>query len=94
MLRAVRFAGNLNYEIEERTKQSIKNNCARIKKISAERVQEELTKILIREGAPRCFELMSDSGTLAQLLPEIARGLIEQFVQRAGVVLANAFADR
>jgi len=73
MLRAVRFAGNLNYKIEERTKQSIKNNCARIKKISAERVQEELTKILIREGAPRCFELMSDTGILEQLLPEIER---------------------
>jgi len=73
MLRAVRFAGNLNYEIEERTKQSIKKNCARIKKISAERVQEELTKILIREGAPRCFELMSDTGILEQLLPEIER---------------------
>jgi len=73
MLRAVRFAGNLNYEIEERTKQSIKKNCARIKKISAERVQEELTKTLIREGAPRCFELMSDTGILEQLLPEIER---------------------
>ncbi len=71
MLRAVRFAGNLNYEIEDRTKQSIKNNCARIKKISAERIQEELTKILTREGARRCFELMSDTGILAQLLPEI-----------------------
>ena len=73
MLRAVRFAGNLNYEIEQRTKQSIKNNCARIKKISAERIQEELTKILTREGAPRCFELMSDTGMLAQLMPEIER---------------------
>lgn len=71
MLRAVRFAGNLNYGIEERTKQSIKNNCGRIKKISAERIQEELTKILTREGARRCFELMSETGILAQLLPEI-----------------------
>lgn len=71
MLRAVRFAGNLNYEIEERTKQSITDNCSRIKKISAERIQEELTKILTREGARRCFELMSDTGILAQLLPEI-----------------------
>jgi len=50
MLRAVRFAGNLNYDIEERTKQAIKNNCALIKKISAERIQEELTKIITREG--------------------------------------------
>lgn len=71
MLRAVRFAGNLNYEIEERTKQAIKNNCTLIKKISAERIQEELTKLLKREGSRRCFELMSDTGILPQILPEI-----------------------
>jgi len=71
MLRAVRFAGNLNYEIEERTKQAIKNNCALIKKISAERIQEELTKIITREGSRRCFELMSETGILPQILPEI-----------------------
>lgn len=71
MLRAVRFAGNLNYDIEERTKQAIKNNCALIKKISAERIQEELTKIITREGSRRCFELMSETGILKQILPEI-----------------------
>jgi len=71
MLRAVRFAGNLNYDIEERTKQAIKNNCALIKKISAERIQEELTKIITREGSRRCFELMSKTGILPQILPEI-----------------------
>ncbi len=71
MLRAVRFAGNLNYDIEERTKQAIKNNCALIKKISAERIQEELTKIITREGSRRCFELMSETGILPQILPEI-----------------------
>jgi poly(A) polymerase len=73
MLRAVRFAGNLNYEIEQRTKKAIIDNCDRIKKISAERIQEELTKIITRDGASRCFELMSDTGIMSQLLPEIER---------------------
>jgi poly(A) polymerase len=73
MLRAVRFAAYLNYEIEERTVKAIKSNCSRIKQISAERLQEELNKILTREGARQGFELMEKTGMLHQLLPEIER---------------------
>jgi len=73
MLRAVRFAANLNYEIEPATKKAIEINAAKIKQISAERLQEELNKILIRRGARRGFELMAQTGILREILPEIER---------------------
>ena len=73
MLRAVRFAANLNYEIEPATKKAIEINAAKIKQISAERLQEEISKILARPGARRGFELMAQTGILQEILPEIER---------------------
>ena len=73
MLRAIRFAANLDFAIEPDTKSSIESNAAKIKQISAERLQEELGKILRRGGARRGFELMAQTGILKEILPEIAR---------------------
>ncbi len=73
MLRAVRFAANLDFTIEMDTKNAIERNAAKIKQISAERLQEELGKILTRGGARRGFELMARTGILKEILPEIDR---------------------
>lgn len=73
MLRAVRFAANLNYEIEPATQKAIEINAVKIKQISAERLQEEISKILTRQGARRGFELMAQTGILREILPEIER---------------------
>jgi len=71
MLRAVRFAANLGFAVDPATQKAIERNAAKIKQISAERVQEELGKILTRGGARRGFELMIDTGILREILPEI-----------------------
>ena len=71
MLRAVRFAANLGFAVDSATQNAIERNAAKIKQISAERVQEELGKILTRGGARRGFELMIDTGILREILPEI-----------------------
>lgn len=71
MLRAVRFAANLGFAVDPVTQKAIEKNAAKIKQISAERVQEELGKILTRGGARRGFELMIDTGILREILPEI-----------------------
>ncbi len=71
MLRAIRFAANLDFVLDETTKDAICQNAAKIKKISAERVQEELNKILTRGGTRRGFEMMADTGILRQILPEV-----------------------
>jgi poly(A) polymerase len=73
MLRAIRFAANLGFVIETQTLKAIKRNAANINRISAERVREELSKILTRGGAGTGFELMIQTGILKEVLPEIDR---------------------
>jgi len=71
MLRAVRFAARLGFAIESDTSAAIRQQAARILLISAERVRDELTRILTQANARRGLELLDDAGLLVQLLPEI-----------------------
>jgi len=73
MLRAVRFAARLEFTIEPRTMHAIHAQAAEITVVSAERVRDELTRILTEGHARRGFELLEETGLLAQVLPEIAR---------------------
>jgi poly(A) polymerase len=72
MLRAVRFAARLNFEIESATFQAIRRNYRLIRSVSAERARDELVRILTEGGARRGFELLDATGLLDELLPEIA----------------------
>ncbi len=71
MLRAVRFAARLNFSIETETFASIQRLAGLIHGVSAERIREELTRILTEGGARRGFELLDASGLLVQILPEV-----------------------
>jgi poly(A) polymerase len=73
MLRAVRFAARLNFAIDPRTFTAIRAQAHTIDQVSAERVREELTRILTEGSARRGFELLDSSGLLAQVLPEVTR---------------------
>jgi putative nucleotidyltransferase with HDIG domain len=73
MLRAVRFAARFGFEIEPATFAAIARMHAAIARISAERVRDELTRILCEGAARRGFELLDATGLLADLLPEVAR---------------------
>jgi putative nucleotidyltransferase with HDIG domain len=72
LLRAVRFAARLQFRIEQGTMRAMQNLHALILKVSAERVRDELVRILIEGGARYGFELLDESGLLSDLLPEIA----------------------
>ena len=72
LLRAIRFAARLGFEIDPATFEAIRRHHALILKVSAERVRDELERILIEGGARRGFELLDASGMLADLLPEVA----------------------
>ncbi len=72
MLRAIRFAARLGFEIEPQTFAAIQRLHPKIAAISAERTRDELARILTEGGARRGFELLDASGLLAVLLPEIA----------------------
>ena len=71
MLRAVRFAANLDFEIDPATMAAITRNAPAIKNISAERIRDELSGILIHSGARKGMELLSETGLLEEMLPEI-----------------------
>jgi poly(A) polymerase len=71
MLRAIRFAANLGFVIETATKKAIARNAPKINHISAERVREELSKILTRGGSRKGFELMMETNILKEILPEV-----------------------
>jgi poly(A) polymerase len=72
LLRAIRFAARLGFEIDSTTFEAIVRHHALILKVAAERVRDELERILIEGGARRGFELLDSSGMLADLLPEVA----------------------
>jgi poly(A) polymerase len=73
MLRAVRFAARLGFELEPATAAAIRALAPRIASVSRERVRDELTRMLTEGYARRAFELLDETGLLAQVLPEIAR---------------------
>jgi len=72
MLRAVRFAARFGFDIEPVTMAAIQKLHHRIARVSAERIRDELVRILT-EGQPRRgFELLDASGLLGDILPEVA----------------------
>jgi poly(A) polymerase len=71
MLRAVRFAARFGYEIESETFRAIRRHVKEIHQVSAERIREELTKLLTEGAGRRGFELLDETWLLSQLLPEI-----------------------
>lgn len=73
MVRAVRFASRLHYEIEPKTFRAIQDLAPKVGQVSPERLRDELTKLLTEGAARRAFELLDETKLLPQLLPEIAR---------------------
>ena len=71
MMRAIRFATQLNFTIEERTFDSIKENAERIKIVSAERIVTELNKIIMCSHPSKGFILLEKSGLLKLVFPEL-----------------------
>jgi poly(A) polymerase len=72
MLRAIRFAARFGYTIEPATFRAIRKHALEIRVVSAERIREELTKLLTEGAARSGFGLLDETGLLAELLPEMA----------------------
>ena len=71
MMRAIRFACQLNFTIEENTFNSIKKNADRIKIVSGERIVIELNKIIMCNHPSKGFLLIEKSGLLRIIFPEL-----------------------
>ena len=72
LLRAVRFATALGFELEGATWRAVCENAWHISEVSAERIREELIKIFASPRRLRGFDLLDESGLLAAILPEVA----------------------
>ena len=72
MVRAVRFAARFGYVIEPATFQAIVATAPRITAVSAERLRDEITKLLTEGAARRALELLDETNLLKACLPEIA----------------------
>lgn len=74
ILRAVRFATVLDFEIEEKTSQAIKKNSPWLQAISKERIRDELLKIIMAEKAADGIEFLRELGLLKYIIPELEEG--------------------
>nr|WP_319998943.1 HD domain-containing protein [uncultured Draconibacterium sp.] len=71
IMRAIRFATQLDFEIENETLKAIARNKDRIKIVSAERIIEELNKIVMAPKPSKGFRLLEETGLLAIIFPEL-----------------------
>ncbi|OHA11129.1 MAG: hypothetical protein A3H69_04620 [Candidatus Sungbacteria bacterium RIFCSPLOWO2_02_FULL_47_9] len=74
MLRAVRFAARLGFEIEKETLEAIKKNAPWLQAISKERIRDEFTKIISLPNAKEGIELLRETLLLKFILPELLDG--------------------
>ena len=72
MMRCIRFATQLNFQIEETTFAGLQNMVERIKIVSGERIEVELNKIMMAPHPSIGFEYLQRSGLLNIILPELA----------------------
>jgi len=74
MMRAIRLATQLGFNIEEKTFQAIKENVNLIEKVSSERVRDELLKLFSYEHNADGYMLLRNSGLVEKILPETEKG--------------------
>ena len=71
LLRAVRFAAQLDFEIEPETFDAVRELAEKIQSVSAERIRDELIKLFCPPHAARGLDLLHDSNLMAHVLPEL-----------------------
>jgi poly(A) polymerase len=72
MMRAIRFATQLNFDIDEQALEAIKNQKQRINIVSKERITDELNKIILAKKPSIGFNYLFDTGLLKLIFPQMA----------------------
>ena len=99
LLRAIRFAAQFGFRIEDRTWEDLCGKAEKIKEASAERIREEFLKILMLPDSPSAFRLMREAGLLKYILPElhaaygVKQGGLHQHDVFEHTILAVKYAD-
>lgn len=84
MMRAIRFASQLNFIIEEKTFEAIAANAQRIKIVSMERITDELNKIIMSEVPSVGFKLLYTSGLLKIIFPQLVELAGAEYIDGKG----------
>ncbi len=84
MLRAIRFATQLDFSIEEKTLEAIAANANRIKIISGERIADEINKIVLAKKPSVGFELLYKTGLLKLIFPQMVELAGAEYVDGYG----------
>jgi len=84
MMRAIRFASQLNFEIEAKTFEAITHHAERIKIITQERITEELNKILLSPKPSVGFKLLYTSGLLQLIFPQMVELAGAEYIDGMG----------
>ena len=75
LMRAVRFATELNFSMEEKTSEAIKKKSGLLEMIAKERIRDEFQKILAAENAVKGIQALEDLGLLRYVMPELREGI-------------------
>lgn len=75
LMRAVRLATQLGFEIEKKTLEVIKEQAEDIRAVSQERIRDELVKIVMSEAPEKGFNILEKTGLLKRVMPELAEGV-------------------
>ncbi|OJU24535.1 MAG: tRNA nucleotidyltransferase [Sphingobacteriales bacterium 41-5] len=84
MMRAIRFATQLNFKIADEVFESVKRNAERIKIISQERITDELNKIILANKPSIGFDLLYKSGLLKIIFPKMVDLAGAEFIEGKG----------
>ncbi|HUS02158.1 MAG TPA: HD domain-containing protein [Chitinophagaceae bacterium] len=84
MMRAIRFASQLHFTIEEKTLEAIAQNAERIKIVSTERITDELNKIIMSEKPSVGFDLLYTSGLLKIIFPQMVELAGAEYIDGKG----------
>jgi len=74
MMRAIRFASELNFSIENKTLEAIKGNAKSLGYVAEERIKDELRKIILSDNPSEGIELLHKTGLLNYIIPELEKG--------------------
>jgi len=75
LVRAIRFASELDFQIEEKTGEAIKERAGLLEMIAKERIREELVKIIMLDSAAEGISLLEKFGLLKYIMPELTEGV-------------------
>ena len=75
LIRAIRFACGLTFNIEEKTRKAINKNANLLSFIAKERVRDEFVKIVMSQNAAKGIQLLEDTGLMQYIIPELCEGI-------------------